>query len=186
MAVREQGEREHIHCVLECSKTLSTFRQYFILNFPLLLGNGSYSMAPVDKQDSMFKYLLKGTQEQMPDILYQGEYTDEQVKILHDEWWATSSKLSPKGKEIKITFLEECVIQVRKKYPARLFSYNGTDLSDIGAVLLRQLGKAYKILDVQIYRRMVLGILNSLNPSDLKMVLHAQAFPDVFGPTMEY
>jgi len=183
LAVREQGEREHIHCIIQCTKTLSTFRQHFIVVFPLLLGNGAYSMAPVEKPESIEKYLLKGKQNELPDIMYAGEYSSTQVKKLHDDYWSHESKPGEKGKPVKLTFMQEVCIEVRNKYPNRLFSYDATDLTDISAILLKRMGKSAKILDVHIYRRMTLGILNSLNPSNLNTVLFSQAFPDLFGPT---
>lgn len=175
---------EHMHMVLDTDKTVSTYRQKFVDQFPYMVGNKSYKISPVLDLERKLRYICKGTQMFKPDVIA-GDVNE--ANNLYNQFWEENAKLLSEGvkqthqklKSTRTTFMQEVKDEFQKRYPKFTPNYNKNDLEILTLFLCKRLGKAVKILDEIILKRMVLGLLNSLNDdSKLPPSLFAKMFPD--------
>lgn len=175
----------HMHAVLDTNKTASTYRQKFVEKFPNYKGNQSYKISPVDKYDDKIKYLCKGNELFKPDILFNGKEID--IEENYKQFWSKNKELREKSgisfpqvkKKVRPNFMQESKDEFIKKYPDFTPNYCKKDLEILTCFMCKRLGNSVKILDEIILKRMVLGLLNSLNPdSKLTPSLFAKMFPD--------
>jgi len=97
--VREFGTREHIHSTLLLKTAKTTFIDRLKRKFPMINGNGAYSMKPVKNFDSNIRYNYKGTASDYPDILYT-KHTEQEWKNFYKEWWETKQEILLKSQAI--------------------------------------------------------------------------------------
>lgn len=84
--VKELGQREHIHSTIQLKCAKSTFIDRLKKNFPMVIGNKSYSLKAVRNFESNIRYCYKGRINDYPDILYT-IHTTEEWKEYHKLWW---------------------------------------------------------------------------------------------------
>lgn len=184
IAVQEIGKNDgkHIHVVVDTSKTISTFRQNFIKQFPNLKGNQSYSLKKFEKDlDHNIRYCCKGTKDSHPVVLFT-ILTQDEIESAHKKFWEEQKKyLTEHGvksvdKPTKTTrapnFKEKVIAQlpvgVPAAYSALYAMYKRSDYEEaefkkvrkiiIDTVLLC-LGKYAKDIDDNIVTRNINGVL---------------------------
>lgn len=103
----EGGDNEHWHFHLWGDKTIKQLRCTFNRQVPELKGNGAYSLTLCRDADKYDRYMAKGVDEHsMPDVAFSSclTYNDDQIKILHDEYWAENKKMKRKAAASMIDF----------------------------------------------------------------------------------
>lgn len=92
------ANRPHIHSVItEFKQTKSTFVQQFLVEFPQLAGNGSYSCVIKKDLEAQIRYCCKGqSKETNPDVLH--SLVD--WKEYHSKFWEENSLLKAKSNEV--------------------------------------------------------------------------------------
>lgn len=182
LIVKEIGDRPHVHCIIEPTKTVSTFRQQFLKSFPQCKGNKCYSLEEVKDLDKLKCYLSKGESETiMPVVIFN---KDVDVDCYHKQYWEVNKSLksntaSQKPQKTKtLTWIQEVKIEFQNEYP-----YDVVELSDpidcrwkpteqevkthltskklLLKFVLKKLGKSVKVLDDNVVTRLYKGVLNS-------------------------
>ena len=177
----------HMHMVVDTEKTVSTYRQQFTDEFTDMVGNRCYKISPVLDLEAKLRYVCKGTKMFPPDVIIDDYGILLNSKEYYKQFWEENAKLLAEGvkethqklKSTRTTFMQEVKDEFLKRYPKFVPNYNKKDLEILTLFLCKRLGKAVKILDEIILKRMVLGLLNSLNEdSKLPPSLFAKMFPD--------
>jgi len=94
IAVQEVGKSDgkHIHVIIDTNKTISTFRQNFVKEFPSLKGNQSYSLKIFEKDlDHNIRYVCKGTKTELPKLIYHS-ITLAEIIDAHKRFWEENKK----------------------------------------------------------------------------------------------
>ena len=174
---REEGERVHIHSIISPIKTKSTFIQQFLIKYPNLKGNKSYSCESVKEYDSMIRYICKGnSKDELPDVLY---HKDIDVEEMHKDYWKVNQEIKQKTKEKKKmqTWSQRVASDFREQYPEEVIviqelccAYKKTEEEvkhfekaklTLFNFMMKCLGKSVKVLDDMIIVRLFKGIYNS-------------------------
>jgi len=176
-----KSDGKHIHVILDTNKTISTFRQNFLKEFPNLKGNQSYSLALFKEDlDHNIRYACKGTKEQLPNVLY-SSITQDDIIDAHKRFWEENKKfliekgVDPEKSEKKKRdppFKEKVVTQlptgVAAAYSALQAIYNPTDYEKaelqkckkiIIHTTIRCLGQFGKDCDDGILTKQINGVL---------------------------
>jgi hypothetical protein len=189
--VREEGDRSHIHSIINPIKTVSTFRQQFLKKYINLKGNGSYSLEEVKEYDKLIRYVCKGnSKDELPDVLYQ---KDINVEELHVEYWKTNQEIKEKIKEKKrvLTWSQQVKKDFSEQFPEEVNAiqtfcslYKLTEL-EVAAYqqskmklfdfMMGCLGQHVKVLDDMIIIRLFRGIFNSYVQSSINRLSYNRA-----------
>lgn len=174
--------KPHIQGVILPNKSDSQFRRDLKSQFKGFFDKSNYSVAPVKKKDNYLSYICKDKNVFINNLL-----TEKQIEELHKSYWEVNKKVSVKVKKQKtLTWSEELTKYLEEKHPDQVWLYNGPTTKLIGDEVLDKLGQTSKKISSHIYRDLVLGQLNALNPgSGLKHKFHLDAFPD-FHNGMNY
>lgn len=182
LIVKEQGDRPHIHCIIEPLKTVSTFRQCFLKKFTQCKGNKCYSLEEVKDLDKLKSYLSKGESETiMPEVIYN---KDIDISAYHISYWEVNKSLksntaSQKPNKVKtVTWSQEVKLQFEKENPTDVQElsdpiesrWQPTDFEikshqdckkRLFKFMMKKLGKNVKVIDDNVMIRLYKGILNS-------------------------
>lgn len=180
LMVKEIGDRPHVHCILEPTKTVSTFRQQFLKTFPQCKGNKCYSLEEAKDIDKLKCYLSKGESETiMPVILFN---KDVDVDCYHKQYWETNKSLkshtASQQKVKTLTWTQEVKSEFQEQYPQDVLELSDpidcrwkpteqdvknhiTSKKLLLSFVLKKLGKSVKVLDDNIITRLYKGVLNS-------------------------
>lgn len=190
LVVKEIGKkekREHLHILLTPQKTLSTFRQQLLKQYPVIKGNGAYSLETVKNEDSMVKYCCKGEDGKMPNVVFnKGIDIDNEFKL----YWEKNNELksssgvnmgcqnaSPKKvrvptwsekvfNEILTEFEPEVNTIVTHQLLCKPTDFELKQYEESKRILfrfvLKSLGKSVKKLDDNILRSLFNGIINAV------------------------
>jgi len=182
LAVKEISKegKKHIHVMSEYSKTVSTFGQKLLLQFPNLKGNGCHSTKEFKKDfDHNLRYLSKGTKENSPVVLFTtlelNEIEDAHKRFwIEQQNWLTEHGVKPEDKpkkERQPNFIEKVMLKIpeplKLSYVALQAGYNASDYeksllakdkSDIQDICIACLGKYAKTCDDLIITRLINGV----------------------------
>lgn len=197
LVVKELGsknKREHLHCVFISNKTVSTFRQQLIKEYPGIAGkqNGAYSLAAVKDYNSMLQYCCKGEDGNKPCVMYSKD--DINTDNLYVKYWEVnaslkktevnmgcqngSSVLKAKSKswtekvyeEIRTDFEVECntiITFTMDTHPSDLLRQQYIDSKKtIFRHMMRCLGKSAKKINENIVGDLFRGFINGIVQSD--------------------
>lgn len=168
-----EANRPHLHCYVDYSLTMSTFRQHLKKEFPNMEGNKDYSLKKVDNPSSLMSYICKEG-----DVKYKGFSDEEKSQILP---WVTKEEYKKnEQKKVNGNCNQFIVEELQKKYPGRKWHYVPEDMSIIVSHIQRVYGAGFKQISSIKVRDNALGILNSLNVGSLHSKLFSEAFPDLF------
>lgn len=177
---KEMGERPHIHSIISPIKTVSTYRQKFIQEFPMCKGNKCYSLEKVQDEEKMKAYICKGEEKKKPEIIYTNGVD---VDSYYEKYWVVNKELKTNNgtvkKEKSVSWMNEVKMEFVTKYPVEVqvlsnpieCMWNPTDAEkadykkcqkELLGHVLKKLGKSVKVLDDNILLRMYKGIHNSL------------------------
>jgi len=196
LSIKEiDAERPHIHTVLLFDKTKSTFWQRLKKKFPDLDGNKDFSISevkdtPQDLQN-ILQYICKGETiesvvveanntssaitTKLPDVILHHPKEHYDIMKLCNDYWIKNAELKASNikvqvdktqKEKKMSFTEECILQLRKQSPKYKWSMSPNDMKSVFQVVIMKLGEKSKVFDRSIIRRLVFGVLNVLCPSE--------------------
>lgn len=181
-----KNEKRHFHALIDINN-LSTSGQRFHKHFnEKYKGNQSLSWKLL-KEDmaTNLRYISKGQKDKLPDVLY--AQPDLNVQSYWNDYWVENAKVvESKEKDINkkakrtVPFLEQIILEFRTKYGNRKYDYVEEDMMFICQFVMKRLGRASKILDSMIVKRMCMGVLNAVNPdSNLIPFVFAEAFADL-------
>jgi len=186
LAVQEMSrdDKKHIHVMCEYSKTISTFGQKFLKQFPDLKGNGSHSCQEFKKSyDENLRYLCKGQiAGKKNDALILFSSLDKNVTDdAHERFWVEQQKFVTENglksdtntkKKNTIPFVEKVIYALptgtAEHYSYFQSIYHPTDndciqlekyKTIIVETTLATMGKLSKVLDDNILTRMINGVL---------------------------
>lgn len=103
LVVREtDATRTHYQGWIRCDVKPQALRARLKKAFPECVGNRSYSLTAVKDYESYHRYLLKGTESEMPHVVaYQGiELNDETIAAQHRAYWSMHGKPSKSNRAI--------------------------------------------------------------------------------------
>jgi len=181
ISVQEMGKNDgkHIHVIIDTNKTISTFRQNFIKEFPELKGNQSYSLKIFEKDlDHNIRYVCKGTKEQLPNILFKTITMDEVINA-HKTFWENQKQFliekgvnpdKPTKKVIpfKDRVISQLPVGVPAAYSALQAMYKRSDYEEheyqkvrktIVNTTILSMGQYGKDCDANILTRLINGVL---------------------------
>lgn len=190
LVCREGGDdvRPHVHILVWYRKTMSTFRQRFKKQYPLLDGNKDYQMKKVEDNDVIptENYICKANSvDDFPEVVSMIGYTGDDVKLFHQRYWELNKELKKKKEEkkkAKPQWIARVGEYLKDKYgEKRVWSYNSIDVNIIGNNVLEHMSYDAKSLDQFVYKRLTLGVLNYLNPRSVRRQMFDSAFPDLSG-----
>lgn len=101
--VREtDANRSHYQGWVRCDMKQQTFRVRLKKMFPDCVGNKGYSVSNIRDFEAYSTYILKGTREELPDVLcYSGiELTEQTIADAHRAYWSKAEKPSKSNKAI--------------------------------------------------------------------------------------
>lgn len=168
--------KPHIQGVIIPNKSDSQFRRDLKSSFKGFFDKSNYSVAPVKKSDNYLAYICKEKTVFINNML-----SESQIENLHKSYWELNKKVvaSEKKKQKQQSWSQELTKELEQKYPDHIWLYNGPITKLIGDEVLEKLGQTSKKISSHIYRDLVLGQLNALNPnSGLKHKFHLDAFPE--------
>lgn len=187
LAVKEisRDGKKHIHVMSEYSKTVSTFGQKLLKQFPDLKGNQCHSTTEFKKSyDENLRYLCKGEtagKKSPVTILFttldesviedaQKRFWEEQEKFKTINGLKNDAVLGKKSKQVP--FIEKVVnalpVGVAGTYSALQALYKPSDyekhkLEEVKTIIIdttiMQMGQLAKVLDDNILTRMINGVL---------------------------
>lgn len=194
LVVRENGskeKREHLHTLLTPKKTLSTFRQQLLKEYPLVKGNGAYSLELVKNEESIVRYCCKGEDNKMPDVIFNSSIDIENE---HKLYWEKNTELKQVSgvnmgcqngspKKVKVpTWTERVYNEIMEQFEPQVNTiiayqdlYKPTEnevkiMLESKKVIFRYfmkcMGKSVKKLDDVIIRQMFNGIINAIIQSN--------------------
>lgn len=102
LVVREtDATRAHFQGYIRSPIKINTLRARIKKEFGAC-GNASYSVSKVKDTKLYLRYLLKGTKESAPDVLYSTglEMTPEKMQELHTEYWTVSRETKKGSKSL--------------------------------------------------------------------------------------
>lgn len=181
-----KSEKRHIHALIDVNN-LSTSGQRFHKHFlNKYKGNKCISWTTLkEDMDANLRYISKGKKDEMPVIMYAAP--DLNVTAYWNDYWvenakvmANKEKTDTKKARRTIPFMEQIILEFRTKYGNQKFDYVEKDMMFICQFVMKRLGKANKILDSMIVKRMCMGLLNAVNP-DSKLIpfVFEDAFKDL-------
>jgi len=93
-ALETDANRDHIQGWVDADMHINTFRTRVKRAFPLIKGNGGYSLRMVRMEDEYRDYCLKGTPTSLPTIVCSMslDTTEESLKIIHERYWSKHAK----------------------------------------------------------------------------------------------
>lgn len=166
------NEVAHMHAVIEI-QNISTSRKHFLKKFPKYHGNSSYTWAVC--RETIYHnlcYCCKGKSlGEFPIVLANPKEYD--IQYYHDEYWKNRGDLQNAEKKIiskrqKAKPWFEQVCDKFKERKTREYTYCRVDLEILQDFIMHELANSSKILDEFIVKRMVLGLLNAVTPSEPK------------------
>lgn len=182
IAVQEVGKNDgkHIHLIIDTAKTISTFRQNFLKEFPALKGNQSYSMKQFEKDlDHNIRYCCKGSKTDLPHILFTS-LSQNEIEQAHKKFWEEQEKYliehgvkpEEKGKkERQPNFIEKVMLKIplelKQSYVSLQAMYKPSDYEksllekdrqDIMDICIICLGRFAKTCDDLIVTRLINGV----------------------------
>lgn len=88
----DQQQNVHVHLLLTSPESLKlpALRKGLLLLFPEFRGNSSYSFTTVRDLEKYIRYLCKGTESTLPEIVWQHMHLDAQAQ--HDAYWAENKQ----------------------------------------------------------------------------------------------
>ena len=188
--IEKDAERPHIHSVFQFDKTKSTFGQRLKKKFPTLDGNKDFSISQVgdtpDDLQNILKYICKGEEEQLPNVVFHLPKEHYDVMKLHNDYWLTNAELKMSNvkvqsdntqKQKKISFTEESILQLRKERTNNeAWDMSPNSFATVFAVVINKLGEKAKVFDRSILRRLVFGVLNVLCPQESSSYHYNKSF----------
>lgn len=102
LVVKEVGskeKKEHLHIVLKPKKTVSTFRQQLLKQYPSIKGNGSYSLEQVKDYQKMIRYCCKGDDGQKPNVIFNSDINIEEE---HKQFWLKNAELKTEANGVNM------------------------------------------------------------------------------------
>lgn len=187
LAVREisRDGKKHIHVMSEYAKTVSTFGQKLLKQFPNLKGNQSHSTTEFKKSyDENLRYLCKGeiAGKKSPVTILYSSLEQSVTEDAHKRFWEEQENFKTingltndavlKKKSKQVPFIEKVVnslpVGVAETYSALQSLYKPSDyerhqLEETKDVIIdttiMQMGQLSKVLDDNILTRMINGVL---------------------------
>lgn len=185
LIVQEEGTRPHIHSIIEPIKTVSTYRQKFLKEFPECKGNKCYSLEEVKDIEKMKAYLCKGQKDksEIVNVVYNKDIDIDHYWVTYWEVNKTLNKSVDRKKtipwlhQIKNLFEQEHpqdVSAIQTLSDAwKITEYEQEHLSEaklrLFSFMMEHLGTSVKIIDNVIIERMFKGLMNSfIQTSNIK------------------
>ena len=176
--------KSHIQGKVMPVKSCVRFREDMRKQYKGFFERSNYSIAPIQKPDEYDLYICKDKRPVINNI-----WSVEQIESNSIAYWKVNKKIQIK-KEKKpktLSWSQELTEKIRNKYPDKLWKYYAPDIQILGEEVLIALGESSKKLGLHIYKDLVLGQLNALNPdSGLKQKMYMDAFPDLYGEKWSY
>lgn len=209
LVTEEVGTKEqnpHIHFVVVYEKTLSTFRQRLVKQFPFLKeGNKYYSIKEIPKEelDPAIRYICKGLGPLQYPQVWRNTMNIDTVDA-HKRYWEIFEKtktekankanktviefvtmdsigLSTPKKKI-VPWLTKIVQELAVDGELEKLTYVKDVMSYVYKYMLKRLGDDVKQADGSIIRKLVIGAVNSLRPLLLEDYLWEESgFGKMFG-----
>jgi len=91
------GQNDHVHCIVDCHKSIKVIRSSFCRAFPESVGNKSYSLKLCDDEYLAYvRYICKGKDKETDPVIWirQGLlYRDEDIKDAHEKYWVNNAAI---------------------------------------------------------------------------------------------
>jgi hypothetical protein len=176
--VREEATRPHCHCVIQLVIKPEQFRRKFKVKFPEYEGNKDFIIQTKDDLEAQYRYVCKGkSKEEMPHVISKLKVEVGKIEEYHNAYWEQNDKLKKScKKKSSVSFTQECYNELFLLN--RKWSSGETDRKIIYDFVMKRMGSHEKVkcLDVNIVRRIVLGVHNALCPCVFAEEFYFQCF----------
>lgn len=188
LSVYEVAEKGHSHNVFIYTKTLSTFRQILLKEFPYLKGkrNEFYAISQKDDIEAQERYICKGKdKDTLPEVVCRThQYTDALIALRHQQYWEENDKLKKNSGTVKEqktkskTFVQIVVEDLPIHHNNRWDYTRGDDKRFIFDEVMKKLGQHGKVMDSIVVRRIINGVWNIIDHERFKEKMFSLVYPD--------
>lgn len=152
-----EGDNDHVHCIIDSTKSIKQLRNSFTKKFPECTGNKGYSMKVCDDDhDAYIRYICKGKDKDTPPEIWtrQGlDYTEAALQEAWKKYWVNNAALKENAKKRTRVETANIVEQVEKE--SKRLELKGFDREGVAKVYIRLFRDARKGINVFAARAVV-------------------------------